>query len=83
VLEQHPSLKLKIRGHTDSSGSRARNMELSRQRAAAVKLYLVEKNIGPERLTIEGVGPDEPIGLNATPNGRAMNRRIEFKIVQP
>lgn len=82
VLQEYPALKLEVSGHSDSVGSRERNMELSQARAEAVKQYLVSKGIAPERLTTRGVGPDEPVADNATPDGRAANRRIEFKIIQ-
>lgn len=81
VLNDYPALKLQIRGHTDSSGSLALNMELSHARARAVKDYLVEKGIAPERLSVDGVGPNEPVADNKTKAGREQNRRIEFKLV--
>ena len=82
VLQDYPTLKLEISGHSDSVGSRERNMELSQARAEAVKQYLVGQGISAERLTTRGVGPDEPVADNGTPDGRAANRRIEFRIVQ-
>jgi len=80
VLKEYGELKLVIRGHTDNTGKRERNMELSRQRAEAVKDYLVGKGIDADRLRTEGLGPDEPVASNRRARGRAKNRRIEFKL---
>jgi OOP family OmpA-OmpF porin len=80
VLGEYSALKLIIRGHTDSTGTRRRNMQLSRERAQAVKDYLVKKGVDEGRLRVEGLGPDEPVADNKTARGRAKNRRIEFKL---
>jgi outer membrane protein OmpA-like peptidoglycan-associated protein len=80
VLKKHSSIRLEIVGHTDSSGSDAHNMELSRERATAVRQYLVDRGVDESRLTARGAGPHEPIASNATKAGRAQNRRTEFKI---
>ncbi|MFO0635575.1 MAG: OmpA family protein [Nannocystaceae bacterium] len=80
VLTTHPELKVEIAGHTDSTGSRDYNLDLSRRRAAAVRQYLVEQGIAGERMTTRGYGPDEPIADNATAAGRQRNRRIEFHV---
>ena len=80
VLKEYAALKLLIRGHTDSTGSAAINTRLSLARAQAVKDYFVKKGIAEDRLTVEGVGPAEPVGNNKTRAGRAENRRIEFKL---
>ncbi len=82
VLTEHPSLRLEISGHTDSVGTRERNVELSLARAESVKEYLVGKGIDATRLVTRGAGPDEPVADNATKAGQAQNRRIEFKILQ-
>lgn len=74
--------KLLIVGHTDNFGAREQNLSLSQSRAAAVQTYLVQKGIVISSLAIKGVGPDEPVASNATEDGRARNRRIEFKLVQ-
>jgi OOP family OmpA-OmpF porin len=80
-------LKLKDRkvdliGHTDNQGLRASNQNLSQARAAAVKSYLAERGIKEELMSASGQGPDRPIASNATPEGRARNRRIEFRLAQ-
>lgn len=71
--------KIQIIGHTDSSGSRATNLALSQARSDAVKAYLVEKGLPAARFDAMGVGPDQPVMTNSTPEGRAKNRRIEFR----
>lgn len=69
---------LQICGHTDSKGSDEANMELSRNRAAAVRAYLIQAGVTPERLEAEGFGEDKPVAPNTTETGRAKNRRVEF-----
>jgi len=80
VLKDFPSVKVEISGHTDSSGDRDHNVDLSKRRADAVKKYLVDKGIDSARITTRGAGPDEPIADNNTKDGKAKNRRIEFKL---
>ncbi len=82
VLNEYKNIKLVISGHTDSSGTRERNLELSQQRADAVRAYLVTKGVEEERLQTIGAGPDQPIADNKTREGRQKNRRIEFKVLQ-
>lgn len=79
VLPKIRSDKVQIIGHTDSSGSRATNLALSQARADAVKVYMVEKGMPATRFEALGVGPDQPLMTNSTPEGRAKNRRIEFR----
>ena len=74
-----PELKIEIAGHTDSKGTRIRNIRLSLSRAEAVRAYLVMQGVPAERLTARGYGPDKPVASNAGPNGRAMNRRVELR----
>jgi outer membrane protein OmpA-like peptidoglycan-associated protein len=81
ALRDHPTLRVEISGHSDTSGDAAKNRELSRRRAEAVKTYLVSKGIAANRLEAVGFGPDKPIADNATPEGRAKNRRVEFRII--
>ncbi|WP_353141148.1 OmpA family protein [Acinetobacter pragensis] len=73
--------KVKIIGHTDSSGDSAKNIVLSQERAAAVKSYLTSKNIAPETMSTEGLGSNKPVAENTTPDGRKKNRRIEFEVL--
>jgi OOP family OmpA-OmpF porin len=71
---------VEIIGHTDNAGSRAGNMSLSQARAEAVKAYVTKKGIDPALMSVSGEGPDRPIADNRSAEGRARNRRIEFKI---
>lgn len=77
-LKDYPEVHLEISGHTDNVGSRAGNIKLSKQRADAVKEYIVSQGISASRLRAIGLGPDHPIASNSTPEGRGKNRRIEF-----
>jgi OOP family OmpA-OmpF porin len=74
--------RIEIIGHTDSAGLRASNVSLSQARAATVKAYLAAHGIAEDTLTASGQGPDRPIASNDTVEGRARNRRIEFRLVQ-
>ncbi len=80
VLQEYTNLRLMIVGHTDSVGDHDRNVALSLKRADAVKAYLTSKGVDASRVETRGAGPDEPIADNKTREGRAENRRIEFKI---
>ena len=80
-MHANPAVKIRINGHTDSVGSKYLNRLLSFNRANAVVAYLVRKGIEQDRLTAKGFGPDQPIADNATIEGRAKNRRVEFEIM--
>jgi outer membrane protein OmpA-like peptidoglycan-associated protein len=80
VLTSHDKLKIQVEGHTDSQGNDAYNKKLSQRRAEAVVAYLVKKQIARSRLTARGFGEEKPIADNATPEGRAQNRRVVFTI---
>jgi outer membrane protein OmpA-like peptidoglycan-associated protein len=82
VLNKYPSLKVMIVGHTDDRGPHALNVELSRRRAEAVKTFLMDRGVDPERIMTRGEGPDAPLTTNDTRAGRAQNRRIEFQIIK-
>ena len=77
-LEQCSAVHVAIQGHTDSVGSDAYNLKLSQRRAEAVRDFLVEKGIAAARLTTKGFGKADPVASNATPEGRAQNRRVEL-----
>lgn len=79
-LVQNPEVRIRIVGHTDSTGSLEYNMRLSRDRARSVYDALLERGIAADRLTYEGKGPNEPVAGNDTEEGRAANRRVEFVI---
>ncbi|WP_422838030.1 OmpA family protein [Aquabacterium sp.] len=72
--------RFEIIGHTDASGNRQANVSLSLARAQAVKSYLVGKGMPADRLSATGAGPHQPIASNETDEGRARNRRIEFRV---
>ncbi|MCI0330756.1 MAG: OmpA family protein [candidate division Zixibacteria bacterium] len=81
-LMAHPEVKVEVGGHTDATGSDAHNLNLSEQRATAVRNYLVEKGVKAENLFVKGYGETTPIADNKTVSGRAQNRRVELKRVQ-
>lgn len=79
ILNKKPEMELDVTGHTDATGSRDFNMQLSVDRAKSVKDWLVAKGIAESRLSTGGLGPDKPIATNDTPDGRRRNRRVEFR----
>jgi len=82
MLNENPTINVEIQGHTDSKGSDSYNLSLSDRRAASVVAYLVQNlGIDMSRLTSRGYGESMPIATNDTDAGRAMNRRVEFKII--
>ncbi len=81
VLLSNPDLKVEIQGHTDAVGSESYNMTLGEKRAQTVKDYLVARGISADRLSIKSFGESAPIASNDTAEGRALNRRIEFKVL--
>ena len=78
ALANFPEWRLRIVGHTDTTGSQARNQVLSLERAEAVKAALAQRGIDASRLTVAGAGQDRPVATNDTPQGRALNRRVEL-----
>lgn len=80
TLEANPKYTVEVVGHSDSSGDRTHNIALSKRRAESVKKYLSDHGVESSRVTTRGAGPDEPIADNSTEEGRAQNRRIEFKL---
>jgi outer membrane protein OmpA-like peptidoglycan-associated protein len=80
LLEEYPSMKLRIEGHTDNVGKADKNQKLSEDRAESVRDYLQKKGIAGDRLEAKGFGDTKPVQDNKTPKGRAANRRIEFHI---
>jgi len=81
-LNNNPSLHIEIGGHTDNEGSYDYNKSLSENRAKAVKDYLISNGIIGSRLKFKGYSFDQPISSNETKEGRALNRRTEFKIIE-
>lgn len=80
-LDNNPTVRLEISGHTDNTGSLRVNTSLSQARAKAVVDYLVGRGIDKGRLEYKGYADTQPIADNATPEGREMNRRVEFKVL--
>jgi outer membrane protein OmpA-like peptidoglycan-associated protein len=81
LLKSKSGSKLKIAGHTDNVGSDASNLQLSKIRAEAVRNYLVKKGVPMNRFIVEFFGESQPIADNATPEGRAKNRRVEMLMI--
>jgi OmpA-OmpF porin, OOP family len=81
-LNDNPAQIIEVSGHTDNTGSREYNLQLSEKRAKAVYRYIVENGIPPNRVILKGYGPDKPIMDNTSEEGRKFNRRIEFAIVK-
>jgi OOP family OmpA-OmpF porin len=74
------NFSLKLAGHTDNTGSMALNLRLSKDRAEAVKAYLVSQGANPSVIEATGYGPNQPIATNKTAAGRQQNRRVEFSL---
>jgi outer membrane protein OmpA-like peptidoglycan-associated protein len=83
MMAENPNLKVEIAGHTDNIGSAAYNMQLSQRRAEAVKDFLVKKGIDPRRIVAKGYGETRPMASNDDEKeGRELNRRVEFKVIE-
>ncbi|KPL16437.1 MAG: hypothetical protein AMS26_04625 [Bacteroides sp. SM23_62] len=88
-MEAVPELKIEAVGHTDSKGSDTYNMGLSRRRAESVVEFLVKSGIDAARIKSSGMGETAPVARNTNPNGsdspegRKLNRRVEFRILTP
>jgi outer membrane protein OmpA-like peptidoglycan-associated protein len=80
ILRAFPKVKLKVGGYTDNVGDPASNQRLSEERAANVRGALVNLGVAADRLAAEGYGERFPVGDNATPEGRARNRRISMRV---
>jgi outer membrane protein OmpA-like peptidoglycan-associated protein len=87
LMEANPELIVEIQSHTDSKGNEQYNIKLSQRRAESVVTYLTQKGIAPKRLVAKGYGEGRPIAPNDkkdgsdNPEGRALNRRTDFKII--
>jgi outer membrane protein OmpA-like peptidoglycan-associated protein len=82
LIKEDPLSKMVVEGHTDSQGGAEYNQELSQRRAEAVRAYLVSRGIASDRITSQGLGMTRAVADNASPEGRANNRRVEI-VVQP
>jgi len=82
LMAKKPNWRLKISGHTDNQGDKAKNLKLSEKRAKAVQNYLVGKGIAADRFKAEWFGSKKPIADNKTEAGRQKNRRVEMLIIE-
>jgi len=81
VLQRTPTIhKVEIQGHTDNTGTKEHNVQLSDERANAVRVWLINAGVDGSRLTAKGYGPDRPLAPNVTGANRARNRRVQFFI---
>ena len=80
LLKKHPEWSVKLAGHTDNTGKAAKNLQLSKDRANAVKNYLVSKGADGANIEAEGFGSSKPIASNNTAAGKAKNRRVEVQL---
>ena len=80
LLKQNPDERLRLDGFADSQGATEFNRELSQKRAAAVREVLLADGVNPEQIYANAHGEDHPIASNESPEGRALNRRVEFTI---
>jgi outer membrane protein OmpA-like peptidoglycan-associated protein len=81
-LAAYPDIKVELSGHTDAKGSDEYNQRLSDKRAAAVKQYLVGKDIAADRMSTVGYGESKPVADNETDEGREQNRRTELRVTE-
>lgn len=81
ILMEYPKGKVVVTGYADSTGADAANLKLSRERAEAVKTYLLDKSgVSSERIVAKGMGEEKPAATNATSEGRQLNRRVEITV---
>jgi outer membrane protein OmpA-like peptidoglycan-associated protein len=80
-LNTNSSVSIELGGHTDNVGSDAANVTLSQNRVNSVKAYLVGKGLSPERIQAKGFGKSKPVATNDTEEGRQLNRRVDFRIL--
>ncbi len=81
-MKNNPKLEIEVAGHTDNMGSDAFNLKLSQARAESVANYLISHGISDSRISAKGYGESRPIAFNTDEEGRAMNRRVEFKVLK-
>ena len=83
ILARYPEDRIRVQGHTDSTGTVVHNEELSMRRARSVREVLVNRGVKPAQILVEGIGEGHPIADNRTTAGRAQNRRVELHIDVP
>lgn len=82
ILNENPTMAIEIAGHTDNVGNTQKNLQLSQNRADAVKNYLQKNGVAANRLSSKGYGQNKPVAANNTEEGRQTNRRVEFSILK-
>lgn len=80
-LQRYPDSTIRVIGHTDNTGSASYNQTLSERRASAVASELLASGVNPRRIVATGMGENQPVASNLTPEGRAQNRRVEIVII--
>ena len=80
TLNRYPDADVIVKGHTDAQGAEDANLRLSEDRAVMVKNHLINKGVATQRIQAIGFGESLPLATNATPEGRAMNRRVEIEL---
>lgn len=83
VLQENPGRAVLVEGHADSTGTHGYNLDLSQRRADAVRAFLVQSGITPDRVVATGYGEGYPVASNATSTGRQQNRRVELVMLRP
>jgi len=78
VLKEYEKTAVNITGYTDSTGTLAKNMTLSQQRADSVASSLITQGVAANRIRTNGAGPNNPVASNSTTEGKAQNRRVEI-----
>ncbi len=81
LMNDYPNIRIEISGHTDNTGNYQHNLTLSEKRSNSVKQWLLDKGINANRIVAKGYGDSKPIDTNSTTEGKAKNRRTEFKIL--
>lgn len=83
VYMRDPSVRVEVRGYTDSSGNAQNNLKLSQKRAERVARALQIRGVDKKNMTVKGYGSEKPIVSNNTPEGRQQNRRVEIEFPYP
>jgi OmpA-OmpF porin, OOP family len=82
MMKENSKMVIQLEGHTDNQGSAKANMKLSEDRVEAVKKYIVSKGVGKDRVKTKAMGGSEPLSNEMTQDARALNRRVEMRILK-